>query len=133
MKKILVAAALGAASVGLVASPAMADPSNAKKANILNLQCDALGAIQVVTAPGNGTWTPGLVVGSNTVGIVYELHLSGTFTPNDGSPVQTFSEDNVKKGPSSGRTDTCTFSQTFTDENGTGTFGGTVRVALSHV
>ena len=63
----------------------------------------------------------------------YELHISGPFTPNDYPvhPIEYFTQDSVKNAPSNGRLAECTFSETFTDANGTGTSGGTAKVSYT--
>lgn len=126
-KKLVFGGMAIAASLSLV-SPAAADP---KRGDSFVLHCPApVGDVTVSTPPGNGTWTPALVAGTNMVLTPYELHISGSFTPTGGSP-ETFSEDSVKKAPNNGRLAVCTFTQTFTDDYGTGTFGGTAKVSYT--
>lgn len=92
-----------------------------------------VGDVTINTPPGNGTWTPGLVAVGNMVVKPYELHISGPFTPNDYPvhPIEYFTQDSVKNAPSNGRLAECTFSETFTDANGTGTSGGTAKVSYT--
>ena len=125
---------VGAATLALAwAGPAGADPVNAKKAEPpLTIHCDnGIGTVQIVSPPGNGRWTPGLVTTSNVVGIPYEFHVAGTFTPPGGTP-QTFTDDSVKPAPHSGRLATCTWHEEGTDPDGT-TFSvdGTAKISYS--
>ena len=46
-------------------------------------------------------------------------------------PIELFTEDSVKNAPNNGRLAVCTFSETFTDAYGTGTFGGTAKVSYT--
>jgi hypothetical protein len=113
------------------AGTAAADPVNAKKGELLTVTCDnGLGTFDVVTN-GNGRFTPGLVTTSNLVGIPYEVHFTGTFTPPGGEP-QSSSEDFVKKAPKSGRLANCTFHQEGTDPGGgTFVFDGSVKISYT--
>jgi hypothetical protein len=128
MKHRLLVGAVVALCGLAIASPTAAD---ATKGGQLTLQCTSLGTVVINTSSGNGPWTPGQAAVGNMVLHPYEFHIAGTFTPADGSPAQSFSEDSVKNAPRNGRLDTCTFSQTFTDVYGTGTFAGTVKVAYT--
>jgi hypothetical protein len=122
-----VAVALGVSALGgLFAAPASADP---KKGDTLELACDTLGAVQVVVF-SNAPVSPGLVVGSNRVGIPYRLHIEGTFTPTGGEP-EPFVDDVVKPAPRNRRLDHCTFHQEFTDEDGTGVIDGEVWISYT--
>src|SRR5687768_255350 len=106
--RFLAAAVSVAGLLGVASGSAGADPVNAKKAELLTMVCDSgLGTLQIATN-GNGQWTPGLVTTSTQVGIPYEFHISGSFTPTGGVP-ETFTEDFVKRAPRHGRLATCTF------------------------
>lgn len=133
LKKINTRAGLAllmvAAPLGLMTGPVGADPVNAKRGNLLPIVCDVLGTFEVATN-GNGRWTPGLVTTNNQVGIPYEFHNTGTFTP-PGGPTETFTEDLVKRAPRNGRLDTCTFHLEGTDEFGTFTLEGLVKISYT--
>ena len=123
------AAALAMTVGPLLAGPAGADPVNAKKGEILPISCEVNGDLTVATN-GNGDWTPGLVTTNNQVGNPYEFHIVGSFTPTDGEP-QPFTEDSVKRAPHNGRLDTCTFHQEGTDENGSFSIDGVVKISFT--
>lgn len=127
MKNRLIAGVFVALAALAVAVPAAADN---KKGNPLTLNCATLGIVNITTNDAGGTWTPGQVTAGNMVLNPYELHISGVYTPDEGAPFP-FTEDNVKNAPRNGRLDVCTFSQTFTDGYGTGTFGGTVLLSYT--
>lgn len=118
-----------AAPLGLMAGPVGADPVNAKKGQILPIVCEVLGTFDVATN-GNGRWTPGLVTTSNVVGMPYEFHNTGTFTPAGGEP-ENFTEDFAKPAPRNGRLDTCTFHLEGSNEFGTFVFDGMVKISYT--
>ena len=119
---------LGIATFGLAqAAPAAADP----KGDILELDCDRLGTLEVVVF-SNGPSSPGLVVGTNQVLIPYELHLEGSFTPNGGEP-ETFTEDFARPAPRHGRTDHCTFHEEGSDEFGSFDIDGEVLISFTPI
>ena len=112
------------------AGTAGADPTNAKKGQILTIECDSgLGSL-TVAVNGNGEFTPGHVTTSTQVGIPYAFHIEGTFTPTGGDP-ETFVDDSAKRGPRHGRLATCTFHEEGQDENGTFVLDGTVKVSYT--
>jgi hypothetical protein len=120
-------AAFGVAAVGVtLAAPAGADP---KKGEVIELNCDNLGTIQVVVF-SNGAPSPGLVIDSNQVGIPYRLHIEGTFTPIGGEP-EPFVDDFEKPAPRNGRLDTCTFHQEGMDEFGSFELDGEVGISYT--
>jgi hypothetical protein len=122
-----VVAALGIAALsGTLAAPAGADP---KRGEILEIDCDTLGTLEVVVF-SNGPSSPGLVVGSTQVGIPYKLHLEGTFTPIEGEP-ESFVEDFEKPAPRNGRLDHCTFHQEGSDEFGSFELDGEVWISYT--
>jgi hypothetical protein len=130
-RKLIVSASAAGALLGAAVGPASADPTNAKNSETFDVVCaNGLGTLPISTN-GNGTWTPGHVTSSNQVLIPYELHISGSFTPSDGGPTETFTDDNVKKAPHNGRLASCTFSVSGSDEFGSFTFGGTVLVSYT--
>jgi len=111
------------------AGSAAADPTNAKKGEVIPIVCEHNGRLTVATN-GNGEWTPGLVTTNHQVGIPYEFHIRGTFTPVGGS-TETFSEDSVKRAPRNGRLDTCTFHQEGSDEYGSFVVDGIVKISYT--
>jgi hypothetical protein len=112
-------AALGVAS-------ASADPS---RGDVLELQCDTLGTLEVVVF-SNGPASPGLVVDSNQVGIPYRLHIEGVFTPVGGEP-EPFVDEFSKPAPRNGRLDHCTFHQEGSDEFGSFEIDGEVWISYT--
>lgn len=118
---------LGMAALGVAqAAPAAADP---KKGDILEIECDTLGTLEVVVF-SNGPASPGLVVNSNQVIKPYALHIEGTFTPTEGEP-ETFVEEFSKPAPRNGRTDHCTFHDEGSDEFGSFVIDGDVLVTYT--
>jgi hypothetical protein len=124
--------ALGVAAMVLAsAGAAGADPTNAKKGEVLTIECDSgLGSL-TVAVNGNGEFTPGLVTTSTQVGIPYRFHIEGTFTPSDGGEPEHFVDDSAKAAPHNGRLAMCTFHQEGSDENGTFVFDGTVWISYT--
>jgi hypothetical protein len=117
---------LAIATFGLAqAAPAAADP----KGDILELECDRLGTLEVVVF-SNGPFAPGLVVGSNQVLIPYDFHIEGSFTPIGGAP-ETFTDDFAKAAPRHGRTDHCTFHEEGSDEFGSFEIDGEVLISYT--
>jgi hypothetical protein len=112
------------------AGVASADPVNAKKGQILEIQCDGGLGTLTVALNGNGAWTPGHVTTSTQVGVPYRLHLEGSFTPTGGEP-EFFVEDIAKKAPRNGRLATCTFHEEEQDEGGTLVLDGTVWISYT--
>ena len=117
-KAMLVMLAIVASLVLVTAGTAVADPTNAKRADFLTLECDVLGEIDIV-ANGNGLWTPGHVVGSNVILIPYKFHFEFTF--EGGTDVF----DAEKKAPNTSQLDVCTFG----GEEEEGSFSGTAWVS----
>ena len=115
-----IATAATVASLGLAtAAPAGADPQNGFA---FNVHCDTLGTLTTV-AFSNGAASPGLVVDSNQVLLVYAWTLHVTFTPTSGDPrSKDFSYS--RAAPQNGRLDHCTFSYTRTFPDGTAVFNG---------
>jgi hypothetical protein len=119
-------AAFGIAALSVtLAAPAGADPEG----EVVELECDNLGAVQVVVF-SNGAPSPGLVVDSNQVVIPYQLHIEGTFTPIGGEP-ESFVDDFEKPAPRNGRLDHCTFHQEGMDEFGAFELDGEVGVSYT--
>ena len=120
-------AGLGIIGLGVAdASPVGADP---KKGEIIEIDCEQLGTLEVVVF-GNGPSSPGLAVDSNQVGIPYALHIEGTFTPVGGEP-ESFVEEFSKPAPRNGRLDFCTFHQEGSDEFGSFEVDGQVWISYT--
>jgi hypothetical protein len=129
-KKTMVATFGAAAMVLGTAAVAGADPTNAKKGEILAIQCDeGLGSL-TVALNGNGEFTPGHVTTSTQVGIPYALHIEGAFTPTGGEP-EPFVDDSAKPAPRNGRLAVCTFHEEGQDDGGTFAFDGTVWISYT--
>ena len=127
MKYRAVFVVLGIAALGVAqAAPVAADP---KGGEILEIECDSLGTLEVVVF-SNGPTSPGLVVNSNQVGIPYALHIEGTFTPNEGE-AESFVDDFTRPAPRNGRTDHCTFHQEGSDEFGSFVIDGEVSISYT--
>lgn len=111
-------------------TPASADPSKEGTTDVI---CDHLGRLTLNNSPGDGKWTPALVVGSNLVLTPYEFHFVQVFDPVGPPPPETYYLDQVKVAPKNGRLDSCTVAeQTFTDLDGnTFTFSGTAKVSYT--
>ena len=124
--RALFAALGGVALAVLFALPASADP---KRGEILELDCDVLGTVEVVVF-SNATATPGLDITSNRVLIPYEVHITGSFTPTGGEP-ETIQEDVVRRAPRNGRLDSCTFHEEGTDEFGSFEIDGSALVSYT--
>ena len=105
---------------GLIAGPAGADPTNAKKGQVHNLVCEGLGTVEIAEN-GSGDWTPVHLTASNQVLVPYRLHLE--FTPVGG---ETQSLDLVKPEPKNATLDVCTFG----NDGSQGSFRGIAWVAV---
>jgi hypothetical protein len=86
-----------------------------------SVTCPGLGAFDVVTPPGNGSFTPAF--GPEGVAIPYRT--TGTVTV-DGQVVDQF--DDVKPAPVPSSALTCTFETTFEDQGAVVTIAGTAVV-----
>jgi hypothetical protein len=116
--------------IGMMAGPAAADPTNAKKGEILEIHCDGGLGTLTVALNGNAQLTPGLVTTSNQVVIPYRRHLEGSFTPTGGDP-EPIVEDVQKRAPHNGRLATCTFHVEDSNESGSLVLDGTVWVSYT--
>ena len=126
LSKTLAGALLAAGISVSFATAAHAAPRNG---DVLEVQCDKLGTLEVVTF-SNGPSSPGLVVGSHQVGIPYKLHIEGTFTPTEGEP-ESFVEDFEHPAPRNGRLDHCTFHEEGADEFGSFEINGEVWISYT--
>ncbi len=119
---LIAACALGGA---VLASPAGADPIQAKNA----AQVHALCGTQVVNVVvnGNGTFTPGHVLNSTSMFIPTAVHLTFSFTPAGGGGPFVDTTNATKASPLSG-TVTCSIPlQTlFSGPMGSATIQGSV-------
>jgi hypothetical protein len=124
-RRLLVAVACAAFAAAVVVPAATADPINAKGSAQIIATCGGATPITVVVN-GNGTFTPGHVVGSTSVFIPTRLDLTLTFTPAGGSP-EPMTQMAQKAGPAE-NTVMCTIPvQTlFSGPEGMATIQGTV-------
>ena len=123
-RAVVFAAAVAAATLAWV-GPAGADPRNSDQ---ITLDCGDAGTVTVNTF-SNGRWSPGLVADGTAVFVPTAFgETSGVFYPADGSDPQTFSDPPALKSAPNNKAPklSCTFSFSFTDENGTGTVSGSV-------
>ena len=117
------ATALG---VGLCIVPsAAADP----KGEPLPIQCDELGALDVIVV-GGGALAPGLAVESNQVVVPYAITLTGVFTPTVGDPAP-FTDEFSRPAPQHGRLDHCTFHREGALPDGTFVIDGDIWVSYT--
>ena len=115
-------AALGTAAMVLgTATVAAADPTNAKKGEILQISCDAGLGDLTVALNGNSRLA---------VGHPYAIHIVGSFTPTGGDP-QPIAEDAQKNAPKNGRLAVCTFHEEGSDEFGSFVIDGTVWISYT--
>ena len=126
VRAVWTAVVLAIALAALAASPASADP---QKGDVIEISCDALGTLEIVVF-SNGSASPGLVLGSNQVGIPYKLHVEGTFTPVEGEP-ESFVDEFEHPAPRNGRLDHCTFHQEGSDEFGSFELDGEVWISYT--
>lgn len=111
------AAVAGLALVG--AAPASADPKNGFTFDIV---CDTLGTVTNI-AFSNGAASPGLVVDSNQVILVYEWQVDVTFTPTGGEPTSKVISYS-RAAPQNGRLDHCTVQYEVIFPDGVAVFDG---------
>jgi hypothetical protein len=116
--------------IAMTAGQAAADPTNAKKGEILEVQCDGGLGTLTVALNGNTELTPGLVTTSNQVVVPYRLHIEGSFTPTGGDP-EPIVVDVQKPGPHNGRLATCTFHEGGSNEFGSLVLDGTIWVSYT--
>jgi hypothetical protein len=107
-RRLIAIAGTTAAALLFAAPMAGAAPKNGLQ---FSVTCPGLDTFDVVTPPGNGTFTPAF--GPNGVAISYRL--TGTVTVN-GEVVDEF--DDVKPAPVPANALTCTFTTTFEDPGG---------------
>ena len=105
---------------GLIAGPAGADPTNAKKGQVYNVTCRDLGTVEIATN-GSGDWTPVHLTAGSQVLVPYRLHLE--FTPVGGA-TQTF--DLFKPVPKNATLDVCMWES----DDSQGSFSGIAYVAV---
>jgi hypothetical protein len=105
---------------------ASADPS---KGEVIEIECDELGTLEIVVF-SNGQPSPGLVVGTNQVGITYRLYVEGTFTPVDGEPA-SFVDEFTKPAPRNGRLDHCAWHEEGSNEFGSFVLDGEVWISYT--
>jgi opacity protein-like surface antigen len=122
-RALLVAAAVMA--LGASAQVASADPTNAPNSLVVTATCNGTDVSVVVN--GNGTFSPGLVIGSTAVFVPTAFDLTFSFTPTGGT-TETNHETAAKPNAPE-PTVTCDIPEalnTFTSPEGTFTISGTV-------
>lgn len=125
MRKLLVLAGL----VGLVAlfvvAPSSADPTNAYSSVLLNVVCG--GQPVTLVFNGNGMWSPGHDVVSNSVFNPTGVDTTITFTPANGDP-PSVDHAIVDKNAANEDTIVCTIplQPLFTNAVGSATIAGSV-------
>jgi hypothetical protein len=105
---------------GLIAGPAGADPTNAKKGQVFNVTCRDLGTVEIATN-GSGDWTPVHLTAGNQVLVPYGLHVE--FTPVGG---ETQTLDLFKPAPKNATLDVCMWASDDSD----GSFRAIANVAV---
>lgn len=122
-----VATAATVACLGLAAAtPAGADPQNG---SVFDVDCDTLGTLTNV-AFSNGAASPGLVVDSNQVLLVYAWTFHVVFTPTSGDP-RTRDFSYSRAAPRNGRLDHCTYGYTRTFPDGTAVVSGEIWLSYT--
>jgi hypothetical protein len=98
----------------------------------IELNCGADGTM-TVQVNGNGQFSPGRIEGGGVIIPVAFSNQHGSFTDNEGH-TEEFNDPDVTKGnghPGKNKDlVTCDFSISFEDENGSGTFSGTVTAIV---
>ena len=129
-KRVLIGGGLACAMFVGGVLHAGADPVNAKKGEVLPIECDGgLGSL-TVAVNGNGDFTPGHVITSTQVGVPYAFRFEVSFTPTGGE-TQTEVEALAKRGPRNGRLAVCTFHQEEQSEEGVFVLDGTVWISYT--
>ncbi len=126
--RLAVASAFGLGLALALAGPASADP----KGDVFPVDCDN-GVTYLVTANGNGDFTPAHDSASTSVLIPVSFgEFSGTITDQNGEVVDSFVDPPRAKGPAKNADVHCTFTitNTFDDPDlGPLTFTGTGSVS----
>lgn len=121
---------LAAATLGVGAGPAAADPSGSPNAETLTVTCDNdLGVLEVIVN-GNGDLSPGHLTTSTELGIPYQFHFTGTFTPTGGAP-EPIDIQFGHPAPHNERLATCTFHEEEPIPEGWLSLDATVNVSLT--
>jgi len=128
MKRGFALLGICALSVAALAPAAAADPTNAKNATQLELDCN--GTPYQVVVNGNGKFTPAHILDSTGVIVPYSLDLTLTFTP-PGGPTQTQTQTAAKGGPHKDAVDCTIPFQSFNGPQGTFTIQGTATAFLT--
>ena len=103
--------------LGISAIPLLSGPAAASEKESITLHCGNSGTYTIWTN-GNGTFTPGHIVGSTRVLVPHAFGPgSGQLVDTDGNVVDTFSEPASVQGSGKQKGDvTCTFSASFTSD-----------------
>lgn len=132
MKRTSFVAAAVAGSL-VFAAPAAAAPVNAPHAEITTLVCENGQSYEIAVAPGNGEWTPGIMIGGGGVALPFGFGPS-TFTVTDarGAVIETDHDPTVSEKQNAHRHNliSCDLSLSFTEDGLTFRFDGTVLVKI---
>ena len=126
VRRLAVALACLATSAVALAPAAVAAPVKPAMGERIVLTCPS-GQVAIVTAPGNGDFTAGFIVGTHQVLVPY--HFTFTVTGANGQVIE--SETATKgRAPIPSDAIVCTFRETFTEGGQTFTFTGTVTAVV---
>jgi hypothetical protein len=99
MQRLIAVSICAVVGAFVFATAAAASPSNAKNAaQVMLTNCTDGNTYQVVVN-GNGTFSPGHVVGSNSIFVPTTLALNFVFFDASTGQTQTMSQDAAKKSP----------------------------------
>lgn len=123
-------ALLGVCALAIVAlaPSAAADPTSAKNATQLELDCN--GTPYQVVVNGNGGFTPAHIIASTGTVVPYSLDLTFTFTP-PGGPTQTDTQTVAKGGPHKGAVNCTIPFQSFSGPEGSFSIQGTATAFVT--
>ena len=128
MKRCFALLGICALSIAALAPSAAADPTGAKNATQLELDCN--GTAYQVVVNGNGKFTPAHILNGTGVAVPYSLDITITFTP-PGGPTQTQAQTASKGGPHKGAVDCTIPFQSFSGPQGTFTIQGTATAFVT--
>ena len=128
MKRGFALLGICALSIAALAPSAAADPTNAKNATQLELDCN--GTAYQVVVNGNGRFTPAHILNGTGTLVPYSLDITTTFTP-PGGPTQTQTRTAAKGGPHKDAIDCTIPFQSFSGPQGTFTIQGTATGFLT--
>ena len=130
MKQLVrTAAGTGVALAALagLGAPALADPGNGPNTDVLAIDCEQLGPVEIYISTNDTRWQAGLVTTSNQVLVPYAFRVEVTI-PGEEEPL-VFEEVKGEGAPHNGRLDVCTFPVERDDVTGVVTFWATYTPA----